>query len=121
MEGCLTDIGMIFYFEDDSLRNGCCRAIRIEDPNPNNSRPRFNPATLWETRLENGTDSVWFAAGGMVYFVPDPTGGDVDLETRFSGKFVDDNTIVGRFEWGRVFDNGRIRASCPATFRRRVE
>lgn len=121
MEGCLIDIGMIFYFEDDTIRNRCCRRIQMEAPSPTLSRTRYNPVSARITRLSDGTDSIWFTAGGGEYLVPDPTGGDVDLLTFFSGKFIDENTIVGDFQWGRPFDDGRIRASHPGVFRRRPE
>jgi len=42
MEGCLLDIGMIFSFKDDTVRNGCCRLIQMEAPSPNLSRTRYN-------------------------------------------------------------------------------
>ncbi len=121
MNGCLTDIGMIFYFEEDTIVNGCCRNIQMEFPSSTASRPIFTPVFGRQTRLDNGMDSISFSAGGGDYFVPDPTGGEFDLETRFRGKFIDEFTIEGTFEWGPAFDPQIIIQTHPGTFRRRQE
>jgi hypothetical protein len=122
MEGCLTDIGMIFYFRDDSLINNCCKRIMIEYPRANIATPLFNFAFAHITPLSNGMDSIWFSTGSEHYFVPDPSGGEFPFETQFTGVFTDENTIVGEFQWGKTFDGrGTTQVSCPETFRRRVE
>jgi hypothetical protein len=121
MEGCLLDIGMIFYFEDDTVINNCCRTIQIESPRSNVSRTLYGPVSGRQTRLENGMDSIAFEAGSGKYFVPDPTGGEFDLETRFRGIFIDEFTIEGTFEWGPAFYQQIVVLTHPGIFRRRVE
>jgi len=71
------------------------------------------------TRQRNGQHSV--SAGGGEYFIPDTTGGEIDVETRFRGSFVDENTIEGQFEWGPAFELSLTVASHPGTFRRRAQ
>jgi hypothetical protein len=121
MEGCLLDIGMIFYFEDDTVVNGCCRSMQMESPRSNVSRTLYGPVSGRQTRLENGLDSIAFEAGSGKYFVPDPTGGEFDLETRFRGIFIDEFAIEGTFEWGPAFDQQIVVATHPGIFRRRAE
>lgn len=128
MEGCLNDMGMIFYIGEtrryDTLTNIIFFNLYIDIPHERFVEPNYSlSSSSRRYPMENGLDSLAFEMGGA-YFVPSPNPGQSALETRFRGRFVDEYTINGRFDFGPVtFGNidSIIVASCPATFRRLPE
>lgn len=119
MEGCLQDIGIIFYYRDDSLINDCCRRIHVERPSTNNSQTQYDPGTMRHTTLPNGVDSVYLR-GTSPYFTLSPDDEDRPLHMHFSGKYTNENTIEGEFRWV-VTMTDTIEFRCPGVFRRQPE
>jgi|AntRauTorckE5430_2_1112549.scaffolds.fasta_scaffold02706_2 hypothetical protein len=119
MEGCLVDIGIIFYYRDDSLRNNCCRRIYIERPSLTITRTQYDPGTMRHTTLPSGMDSVHMIGTGP-YFAYSPDDESRPLDMRFTGIYTDENTIEGEFQWGLVLTD-TIDFRYPGTFRRRPE
>jgi hypothetical protein len=127
MEGCLNDMGMIFYIGEirrfDTITNTEFFSIYFDIPHTQFQEPNYRPASARRYQMENGLDSIAFEVGDGEYFVPHPTPGEYDLHTRFRGRFVDDYTIAGRFDFGFAGPQytDSVVVSCPATFQRLPE
>lgn len=127
MDGCLSDIGMIFYIGEarrvDSISGIAYLNIYVELPYQESEAPSYWLKGARRYSIENGLDSFAFEVSNGIYDVPSPNPNQADLETRFRGRFVDDYTIEGRFDFGPAGfpDYDTVVVSCPATFQRLPE